>query len=112
MHDAVGESKSYDRWRDSKLAAYPLDQASLWVEIDDPGRLDSGERRALGERCSAFNLAFYTTSRRQNVARQTHEKSDAQGRISRVERGEGLLQELDGRWIDIELCRSPGEPEA
>jgi len=69
MHNAVGESRAYDRWRDSKLAAYPLDQASLWVDIGDPGRLASGERRALGERCGAFNLAFYTSSRGRDVAR-------------------------------------------
>lgn len=69
MHNAVGESRAYDRWRDSKLAAYPLDQASLWVDIGDPGRLARDERRALGERCDAFNLAFYTTDRRRDVAR-------------------------------------------
>ena len=69
MHYAVGESRAYERWRERKLAAYPLDQASLWVAIGDPGRLARHERRDLGARCSAFNLAFYTGNRGQDVAR-------------------------------------------
>jgi hypothetical protein len=69
MHYAVGESRAYERWRERKLAAYPLDPASLWVAIGDPGRLAGHERRDLGERCSAFNLALYTSNRGQDVAR-------------------------------------------
>jgi hypothetical protein len=62
-HFSLGEAAAYARWRDSKLAAYPLEPAALWVQVERPGRLRSDEHRALAERCDAFNLAFYTTKR-------------------------------------------------
>jgi len=67
-HFSLGEAAAYARWRDSKLAAYPLDPSVLWVQIDRPGGLCSDEHRALTERCSAFNLAFYTTRRHEDLA--------------------------------------------
>ena len=39
------------------------------MEIGRPGRLGSDEHRDLAERCSAFNLVFYTTSRGEDVTR-------------------------------------------
>ncbi len=67
-HFSLSEPAAYIRWRDSKLAAYPLDREALWVAIGDPGSLCRNEHRALTERCSAFNLAFYTTRRHEDLA--------------------------------------------
>ena len=60
-HFSLSEAAAYARWRDSKLAAYPLDPQALWVAIGDPGSLCSDEHRALAQRCDTFNLTFYTT---------------------------------------------------
>ena len=68
-HLSLDDPGAYRRWRDAKLAAYPFDAAALWVEIGDPGRLGRDQRRALAERCSAFNLAFYSTGCDRQMAR-------------------------------------------
>ncbi len=66
-HFSLDEPTAYARWRDRKLAAYPLDPSVLWVQIDRPGGLCRDEHRALTERCSAFNLVFYTTRRHEDL---------------------------------------------
>jgi len=68
-HFSLNDPTAYRRWRAGKLAAYPLDRAALWVEIGRPGRLGIDEHRDLAERCSAFNLVFYTTRRGEDVTR-------------------------------------------
>lgn len=68
-HLSLDEPAAYRRWRDAKLAAYPLDARALWVAIRRPGKPDSIERRQLAERCSAFNLGFYETNRGEDVSR-------------------------------------------
>ena len=68
-HLSLAEPTAYARWRDSKLAAYPLDAAARWLEIDDLGRLRGDERRIIAERCNAINLVLYATGRGEDVAR-------------------------------------------
>jgi hypothetical protein len=68
-HFSLSDPTAYQRWRHAKLAAYPVDAAALWVEIGDPARLGSDQQRALAERCSAFNLAFYSTGRGRQMTR-------------------------------------------
>ena len=67
-HFSLTDAGAYARWRDSKLAAYPLDPQALWVAIGDPASLCSDEHRALARRCGTFNLAFYTTRRTGDLA--------------------------------------------
>jgi hypothetical protein len=67
-HFFLGDPAAYSRWRDSKLAAYPLDPQALWVAIGNPESLRRDEQRALSERCGAFNLAFYSSDRAGHLA--------------------------------------------
>ncbi len=91
---SLNEPSAYARWRDSKLAAYPLDPASLWVEIGRPGMLGGDEHRILAERCSVFNLVFYNTRRRNAVVRADIHALGRQLGLTVIDRN--LCGEADG----------------
>ncbi|MEE8285885.1 MAG: TauD/TfdA family dioxygenase [Gammaproteobacteria bacterium] len=93
-HFSLGEAAAYARWRDSKLAAYPLGRQALWVAIGDPASLCRDEQRALSERCGAFNLAFYASPR---AAHLTSEDVRGLGRqLGLVVIDHNLCGEADG----------------
>ncbi len=55
--------QAYARWRDQKLADYPVKPEALLVEIDNPLALSAAERAALLERCRRTNMVIYALSR-------------------------------------------------
>ena len=56
---ALDDDGTYRRWRDSKLAPYPLRPADLLVELRDPASPTAAERAALLDRCRRCNMALY-----------------------------------------------------
>jgi len=50
---------AYERWRERKLAGYPVDAGDLVVEVRDPRRLTASEHEALLQRCRKTNMAIY-----------------------------------------------------
>jgi alpha-ketoglutarate-dependent taurine dioxygenase len=55
------EKRSYLRWREAKLAAYPLRSEDALVEVGDPRALTRSEHHALLERCRRYNFAVYAS---------------------------------------------------
>ncbi len=53
------QGEAYLRWRDSKLTGYPRDPSTLLVEVGDPHRLRTAERKALLAACRKTNMAIY-----------------------------------------------------
>jgi hypothetical protein len=60
---SLGAEDAYRRWRDRKLAAYPLEPAQLMVEIADPTALTRAEQGTITALCCKTNMAFYTCAR-------------------------------------------------
>ncbi|MDH3466919.1 MAG: TauD/TfdA family dioxygenase [Gammaproteobacteria bacterium] len=55
----LNDEPAYRRWRQQKLAAYPLDHAALYVDIRDPEALTEQEIGQLQARCRQYNFAAY-----------------------------------------------------
>ncbi|MDP3084894.1 MAG: TauD/TfdA family dioxygenase [Rubrivivax sp.] len=55
----LSDDKSYQRWRERKLALAPTTAAELTVDIADPCRLTANERTALLDRITRANMAVY-----------------------------------------------------
>lgn len=55
----LDDEAGYRRWRAAKLAAHPTRVDDLVVDVADPGRLTTAERRALLERVARANMAVY-----------------------------------------------------
>jgi hypothetical protein len=53
------QRETYLRWREAKLAGYPVDPKALLVEIRDPSNLTPGERQAVLSACRKANMAIY-----------------------------------------------------
>jgi alpha-ketoglutarate-dependent taurine dioxygenase len=51
----------YRRWREAKLARYPLCTDDLIVEVKDPRALTRAERDAILQRCGRANMAIYAS---------------------------------------------------
>ncbi|MBI5263318.1 MAG: TauD/TfdA family dioxygenase [Bradyrhizobium sp.] len=51
--------RDYRRWRDARLARYPLRVEELLVEIRDPFRVTPAEHAAIMSRCDRANMALY-----------------------------------------------------
>lgn len=69
-HLSLGDGDAYRRWRDRKLAGYPLDAARIRVTVGDPSNLRDDERRRLLEHCAALNMAFYATDPAREATRE------------------------------------------
>ena len=54
--------RSYQAWRESKLAAYPLSAKELLTPIENPLKLSSAEQRSILASCRKANMAFYEFS--------------------------------------------------
>ncbi len=57
----LGDTDSYLRWRDKKLALAMVDTNELIVEIKDPTRVTESECNALLNRCHHCNMAIYAS---------------------------------------------------
>ncbi|HEX8013289.1 MAG TPA: TauD/TfdA family dioxygenase [Casimicrobiaceae bacterium] len=55
----LDDDAAYRRWRDAKLAGYPVRGAGEIVEIGNPRALTRAEREAIVERCRRANFAIY-----------------------------------------------------
>jgi alpha-ketoglutarate-dependent taurine dioxygenase len=53
---------AYRRWREAKLARYPLGIDELMVEVNDPLALTKAERDAILQRCGKANMAIYASN--------------------------------------------------
>jgi alpha-ketoglutarate-dependent taurine dioxygenase len=84
----LGDDLAYRRWREQKLAAAPLGNAGLIVDVADPCALTAAERDALLQRCASANMAIYRSSRR-----------EADKAIPRRMAEQLGLQHLDGNWL-------------
>ena len=54
-----GDSQTYAKWREAKLAAWPADAAGLTVGIAGLGAMSEDERAAIRDLCRRTNLAIY-----------------------------------------------------
>lgn len=59
----LADDGGYRRWRDAKLARYPLRAEELMVEIRDPHRITATEYAAIMSRCDRANMALYAFDR-------------------------------------------------
>ncbi len=55
----LSDEPVYRRWRQQKLAAYPLDPSALYVDIRDPMALTTQEIGRLRTCCRQYNFAAY-----------------------------------------------------
>jgi alpha-ketoglutarate-dependent taurine dioxygenase len=55
----LNDEPAYQRWRQQKFAAYPLDPAALYVDIRDPEALTAQEISRLRACCRQYNFAVY-----------------------------------------------------
>ena len=84
----LSDDRSYRRWREAKLAAYPLRIEEAVVEVRDPRALTRAERGALLERCRRYNFAVYASAARA-----------ADKDIPRLLGRQLGLTHLDGNWL-------------
>lgn len=59
---SLNNNDAYQRWRDDKLAGYPMRPEELVVEVADPRALTPAEHEALLARCRKTNMAIYVTA--------------------------------------------------
>ena len=83
------DDSTYRRWREAKLAAYPLRIEQAVVEVGDPRVLTRVEQRALLERCRSYNFAVYASTARH----------DADKGIARLLGRQFGLVRLDCNWL-------------
>ena len=57
------EPHEISRWCDARREAYATGNAGQWIEIADPYRLRTTERREVSRHCAQFNLALYRFER-------------------------------------------------
>ena len=55
----LSDEAAYRRWRQHKLAAYPLDSSAIYVDVRDPMALTAQELDRLRESCRQYNFAAY-----------------------------------------------------
>lgn len=56
---SLENNTDYKVWRNNKLANYPFNTKSLWVEIEDPFNLSPSEHTQLKHNINHFNFSFY-----------------------------------------------------
>jgi Taurine catabolism dioxygenase TauD, TfdA family. len=56
---------AYQRWREAKLARYPLRIDELIVEVNDSRALTKAEHHAIMQRCGQANMAIYASNVRE-----------------------------------------------
>lgn len=61
-------NQAYDRWRDWKLSAYPLETQALITEVENPFELTVNEKESLYLSCLRTNMAIYTIKYRCDFA--------------------------------------------
>lgn len=88
---ALGDTDSYLRWRDKKLALAMVDTNELIVEIKDPAHVTESERNALLNRCHHCNMAIYAS----DVEMDERMLRDFGAQL-------GLIR-LDANWLADEL---------
>ncbi len=84
----LGDTESYLRWREQKLASAPTSINELIVEVRDPRTLTPSEHTALAERVRRSNMAIY--------ASPMHE---ADTDIPRMLGAQFGLTRLDANWL-------------
>ncbi|MDD2929701.1 MAG: TauD/TfdA family dioxygenase [Sideroxydans sp.] len=57
----LADEKTYQRWRDDKLASAPRTAEDLIVEVKDPRALSAAEHGALADRIRRCNMAIYAS---------------------------------------------------
>ncbi len=67
---SLHDEGAYRRWRERKLADYPLDPEALAVEIAHPDRLRESEVDALLERLRKVNMAVYVLDGTRTLSRR------------------------------------------
>ncbi len=66
----LADATGYRRWRDAKLARYPMRVEEIAVEIRDPERVTRAERDAIMDRCGRANMALYALGRAEDDERR------------------------------------------
>ena len=56
----LDDSQTYQRWREWKLTAYPLDSAALMTELLPDGTANPPAEARMRGQCRRVNMAFYT----------------------------------------------------
>ena len=72
MHNQITEN--YFKWRDDKLAHYPLSSKHLWVNIKTPSKPSTTEIKQLNTFCQQHNMAFYRFNKKNDIAHKNHKK--------------------------------------
>lgn len=57
------DSHEISRWCDARREAHATGSAGQWIDIADPYRLRTTERREIARQCARFNLALYRFGR-------------------------------------------------
>jgi alpha-ketoglutarate-dependent taurine dioxygenase len=84
----LDDEVAYQRWREAKLARYPMRSDELMVEVNDPRALTKAERHAIMQRCKAANMAIYASNVR-DADKDTLRRLGCQLGLRR----------LDGNWL-------------
>jgi len=58
----LDDEVAYQRWREAKLARYPMCVDELIVEVNDPRALTKAEHHAIMQRCEKANMAIYASN--------------------------------------------------
>ena len=84
----LDDERTYRRWREARLAAYPLRVEDAIVDVRDPRALTPSEHRAMLERCRRHNFAVYRSA-----------MHDADKEIPRRLGLQFGLTRLDSNWL-------------
>lgn len=90
----LSDTRAYERWREHKLADYPVSTEALTIEIRNPFKLTADERAALLRCCGKTNFAFYKTDRGDDPDKTIPQEIAKQLGLLRLDRN--LLADEDG----------------
>ncbi len=90
-HFNMNDEEAYKIWRDKKLSTYPIRISEQRVEIENPEKLTTAERKLLIQHCQKTNMVFYQLK---------HSYGDPEDKI-RVKR---LGEQLGLSRLDSNLC--------
>ncbi|VAX06461.1 FIG00779168: hypothetical protein [hydrothermal vent metagenome] len=90
-HFNMNDEEAYKIWRDKKLSTYPIRISEQRVEIENPEKLTTAERKLLIQHCQKTNMVFYQLK---------HANGDPADKI-RVKR---LGEQLGLSRLDSNLC--------
>jgi hypothetical protein len=93
----LDDAASYRQWRERKLDRAPRRIEDILVALDDPRALTAAELDALRQRCSAANMALYTSNT----------VGDADKEIPRRLGAQLGLHRLDSHWLTDDDAISP-----